>query len=100
MNIISPGGEILLGSQHELHGGPGERQGFVCQNIHHHLPQAVVYVHHGQPGVGPQVALVDPRGQGIVEYLHCVVSGSSSRVRIIGDDSWEPWNQGYNYQYF
>ena len=54
------------------------------------VPQTVIDVHHGQPGVGPEVALVDPRSQSIVEYLDCIVCGAAARVRVIGDDPGEP----------
>ena len=54
------------------------------------VPEAVINVHHGQPGVWLEVALMDPGSEGIVEYLDCIVSCSSTRVRVIGDDSWEP----------
>ena len=60
---------------------------------HHVLdcpPQTVVNVHHGQPGVGSQVALVLLRGQSVVEDLDSIVRGSSAGMRVVGNNSWEP----------
>ena len=54
------------------------------------VPETVIDVHHGQPGVWPEVALVDPCSQGIMEYLDSIVCSAAARVRVIGDDSGEP----------
>ena len=45
--------------------------------------EAVVDVHHGEPGVGAEVALVQLGGQGVVEDLHGVVRGPAPRVRVV-----------------
>ena len=54
------------------------------------LPETIIYVHHGQPGVWLEVALVYPGSQGVMEYLDCIVCGASARVGVIGDNTWEP----------
>ena len=71
MNIECPGGEAGAGSHHVLDGSL----------------QTVVNVHHGQPCVGPQVALVLLAGQSVVKYLDSVVRGAPARVRVVGNNS-------------
>ena len=71
VDIEGPGGESLPGGHHVLDGPP----------------QTVVDVHHGQPGVGPQVALVLLAGQSVVKYLDSVVRGAPARVRVVGNNS-------------
>ena len=74
VHVVCPGGELLLGRHHILHGAA----------------EAVVNVHHGKPGVGPEVALVHLGGQRVVEDLHGVVRGAAPGVRVIRDYSGEP----------
>ena len=64
VHVVSPGGELLLGRHHVLH----------------RAAEAVVNVHHGEPGVGPEVALVHFGGQGVMEDLHRVVRGPAPGV--------------------
>ena len=89
MLIISPSGQVVLGSHHELHGGSGLFSLFTVV-VFDQLPETVIYVHHGQPGVGLEVALVHPRSQGIMEYLDCIIRSPSSRVGVIGNNTREP----------
>ena len=89
MHIISPSGQAILWSHHELDCGSGIYFYFLCFIILP-LPETIIYVHHGQPGVWLEVALVYPGSQGVMEYLDCIVCGASARVRVIGDNTWEP----------
>ena len=73
MDIVGSGGEPLPRCHHVLDGAT----------------ETVVNVHHGQPGVGSEIALVHTRGQGVVEDLDSVVCGASARVRVVGDDARE-----------
>ena len=74
MQVECSGGELLSRGHHVLDGPP----------------QTVVNVHHGQPRVRPQVALVLLAGQSVVEDLDSVVGGSSSRVGVVGNYPGEP----------
>ena len=73
MNIEGSRGELVPGRHHELDGSP----------------ETVVNVHHGQPGVGPEVALVLLAGQSVVEYLYSVVRGASPGVGVVGNNPGE-----------
>ena len=74
MQVEGSGGELVSRGHHVLDGPP----------------ETVVNVHHGQPGVGPQVALVLLAGQSVMEDLDCIVCGSSARVRVVGNYPGEP----------
>ena len=74
MQVEGSGGELISRGHHVLD----------CP------PETVVNVHHGQPGVGPQVALVLLAGQSVVEDLDGIVCGSSARVRVVGNYPGEP----------
>ena len=73
VNIEGSGGELLPGGHHVLDGAP----------------ETVVDVHHGEPGVRPEVTLVLLAGQSVVEYLDSVVGGASPGVGVVGNDSGE-----------
>ena len=87
--------KYFLGS--EAHGVQVEGSGGELLSWGHHVldgpPQTVVNVHHGQPGVRSEVALVLLAGQSVVENLDCVVCGSSSGVGVVGNDPGEPETQ-------
>ena len=85
MEIEGSGGELISRGHHVLDGPP----------------ETVVNVHHGQPGVRPEVAVVLLAGQSVVEDLDCIVCGSSARVRVVGDNPGEPeLKLCYNREYF
>ena len=73
MQVERSSGELVSRGHHVLDGSP----------------QTVVNVHHGQPGVGPEVALVLLAGQSVVEYLYSVVRGASPGVGVVGNNPGE-----------
>ena len=83
--------KYFLGS--EAHGVQVEGSSGELVSWGHHVldcpPETVVNVHHGQPRVWSQVAFVLLRRQSIVEYLDRVVSGASTRVRVVRNNPGE-----------
>ena len=73
VDIVCPGGELISRSQHVLDGSS----------------ETVINVHHGEPGVGSEVAAVSLRGQSVVEDLDRVVSGATPGVGVVADDAGE-----------
>lgn len=82
-------GELLGGEAHGRHVVDAALE--QLRRRREELPQraqAVADVHHGQPGVGPQVALELTRPQRLEEHEHGVVGGTAAG-RVRGDDAGE-----------